>query len=129
MGLQCLQQPVRLPVRVWAGLAPFLDLQLVELVKAATGWDFSIDELLKIGERTVNLQRIFNLREGFSSAQDGLPKKLFKARKGGKTDGLSIPPEQVQQAIQSYYQMAGWDERGVPHNEKLEELGLSWAVG
>ena len=107
----------------------FSTSQLVELVKAATGWDFSIDELLEIGERTVNLQRVFNLREGFSVVDDGLPKKLFKPRKGGKTDGLSIPPEQLQNAIQTYYRMAGWDDHGVPHREKLEELGLSWAVG
>jgi aldehyde:ferredoxin oxidoreductase len=106
----------------------FSTSQLVDLIKASTGWDFSINELLQIGERTVNLQRVFNLREGLTSADDNLPKKLFKARKGGKTDGVVIPPEQIGEAIQAYYQMSGWNEKGVPSSEKLEELGLAWTT-
>lgn len=98
--------------------------QLVELVRAATGWDFTISELMRIGERTVNLQRVFNIREGFSSKDDTLPKKLFSPKKGGATDGVAIPPEQLAHAIKVYYQMAGWDEVGKPTAEKLQELGL-----
>ena len=101
--------------------------QLVELVKASTGWDFSISELLKMGERTVNLQRLFNIREGFTSLQDTLPKKLFEPLTGGSTDGVAIPPDQLSSAIQAYYRMAGWDENGVPTSSKLEELDIPWA--
>jgi len=100
--------------------------QFAELVRAATGWDFNLFELMKIGERTVNLQRAFNAREGFTKADDTLPKKLFKPRKGGPTDGVSIPPEQLDSALDMYYQMSGWDQEGRPTRIKLEELGIGW---
>jgi aldehyde:ferredoxin oxidoreductase len=100
--------------------------QLVELVRAATGWNFSLFELMKIGERTLNMQRAFNLREGFTRKDDVLPKKLFSPKKGGMTDGVAIPPDQFSQAIETYYCMAGWNEKGQPEPAKLEELGLGW---
>jgi aldehyde:ferredoxin oxidoreductase len=100
--------------------------QLVELVNAATGWDIDIDELLRIGERTVNMQRLFNLREGFSSTDDNLPNKLFAPRKGGPTDGVGIPPDQFNEAVKTYYHMAGWDEQGIPSLEKLADLDIAW---
>ena len=102
--------------------------QFAELVRAATGWDFNLFELMKIGERTVNLQRAFNAREGFTKTDDTLPKKLFKSRKGGPTDGISIPPEQLENALGKYYQMAGWDREGRPTSIKLEELGIGWVA-
>lgn len=101
--------------------------QLVELVNAATGWGIDVQELLQIGERTINLQRLFNLREGLTHQDDTLPKRLFTPRKGGATDGVMIPPEQLAQAIQTYYAIAGWDENGVPSQAKLDELGIGWA--
>jgi aldehyde:ferredoxin oxidoreductase len=102
--------------------------KLVELVQAATGWDFSITELLKLGERTVNLQRMFNDREGFTSKDDALPKKLFLPKKGGPTDQVAIPADQLSSALAMYYSMAGWDEAGKPSMTKLQELGIDWVI-
>ncbi|MFO8036830.1 MAG: aldehyde ferredoxin oxidoreductase family protein [Anaerolineales bacterium] len=102
--------------------------QFVDLIRAATGWNFSLFELLKIGERTVNLQRAFNAREGFKKADDQLPKKLFKPKKGGPTDGVSITKGQIETAITTYYQMAGWDREGRPTPAKLQELGIGWVA-
>jgi aldehyde:ferredoxin oxidoreductase len=100
--------------------------QLVELIRAATSWNFSLFELMKVGERTLNMQRAFNAREGFTSIDDALPKKLFQPRIGGPTDGVSIPLEQFTTALQIYYQMAGWDQDGRPTRAKLDELGIGW---
>lgn len=102
--------------------------QLVELIRAATGWDFTMFELMKIGERTVNMQRYFNKREGFTRKDDMLPKKLFTPRIGGPTDGVAISHEQLDGAIEEYYQMAGWDVEGQPVPAKLEELGIGWVA-
>ena len=102
--------------------------QFAELVRAATGWDFNLFELMKIGERTLNLQRAFNAREGFTKADDTLPKKLFKPRKGGPSDGVFVPPEQLDHALDMYYEMSGWDPEGRPTRLKLEELGIGWVA-
>lgn len=102
--------------------------KLVELVRAATGWDYSIHELLLLGERTVNLQRAFNYREGFTASDDALPKKLFLPKMGGPTDQVSIPKEQLTSALSTYYSMAGWDESGKPSQEKLIELSIDWVI-
>jgi aldehyde:ferredoxin oxidoreductase len=78
---------------------------------------------MKMGERTVNMQRAFNAREGFTAAHDILPTKLFGARVGGPTDGVAVPRGQLEAAIRTYYQMAGWDEDGRLTRAKLDELG------
>jgi aldehyde:ferredoxin oxidoreductase len=102
--------------------------QIATLVQAVTGWNMSLWELMKVGERTVNLQRAFNAREGFTSKEDTLPPKMFKPIVGGPTAGLVIKPEEFLQARAQYYRMAGWDEEGRPTRGKLEELGLEWVA-
>jgi aldehyde:ferredoxin oxidoreductase len=103
--------------------------QLVETVRAITGWEVSLDELMRLGERRLNMLRSFNAREGFDRSQDVLPKKLNKALTGGKSDGLLVTQEEIEQAKDWYYAMAGWDvATGSPTRAKLEELGLGWVA-
>ncbi len=105
--------------------------QLADTVRAVTGWDVSVDELLELGERRVNLLRAFNAREGIGKEQDTLPEKMFKkALKGGKSEGRKIDHAEWLAHRDLYYQMAGWDvETGNPTPEKLESLGLGWILG
>lgn len=101
--------------------------EAVELMRSVTGWeDFSLDELLQIGERRVNMMRLFNISEGLNSQQDTLPKKFFAPLRGtGPTAGVAIDPEELEQAKRIYYRQSGWDEEtGVPGKQKLTELGL-----
>jgi len=101
--------------------------EIVDYVKAVTGWQTSLFDLLKVGERHVNMARIFNLREGFTSREDTLPDRLFNPMEGGTLKGRKIDKEQFSKAIETYYQMMGWDpETGVPRKEKLAELDLDW---
>ena len=102
--------------------------QLVDMVRAVTGWDFSLWELMKTGERSLNMMREFNAREGFTSANDCLPAKLFEPLTGGPTDGVRIMKEDFEAARSTYYAMCGWDAEGRPTRAKLDELGLSWLV-
>ena len=58
---------------------------MVELVNAATGWRTTLWELMQVGERRVNMMRMFNAREGFSSKDDVLPERVFEPLRGGNT--------------------------------------------
>ena len=100
--------------------------QLVDAVHAVTGWDFSMWELMKVGERRLNLMRAFNAREGVGKEADTKPAKLLVALQGGPTDGVVVTDEELERAKALYYRMAGWDENGRPNRAKLEELGLGW---
>jgi aldehyde:ferredoxin oxidoreductase len=102
--------------------------QLVEVVRAITGWQTSLYELMQVGARRLNLMRAFNAREGFTRAQDILPKKGFLALKGGATDGVAVTEEEFLAAREQYYRLAGWDADGIPTPAKLGELGLDWVI-
>ncbi len=108
---------------------PYDPSQVNDLVQGATGWDTSVWELMKVGERALALTRIFNAREGFTAKDDYLPERLYKGVSSGPLKGKGIDKAAMQEAIQTYYKMAGWDpERAVPTPEKLQELDLGWAV-
>ena len=101
--------------------------QIVEAVQNITGWDVDLDELQLVGERRLNLLRAFNAREGIGRDADVMPKKMYKALKGGASDGIALNEEELEKAKDTYYAEAGWDvATGVPTREKLEELELDW---
>jgi aldehyde:ferredoxin oxidoreductase len=102
--------------------------QLVDLVQAVTGWNVSLWELMKVGERSVNMMRAFNAREGFTSKEDRLPPKLYKPLKGGPTDGVALTEEEIATAMPMYYAMSGWDAEGRPTRITLEELSIGWVA-
>ncbi|MGD2039315.1 MAG: aldehyde ferredoxin oxidoreductase family protein [Anaerolineae bacterium] len=102
--------------------------QLVTMTQAVTGWDVSLWELMKVGERRLNMMRAFNVREGWGREDDVLPAKLSQPKTGGASDGLSFDAADLEQAKDTYYGMCGWDEQGVPTRAKLEELSLDWVA-
>ena len=95
----------------------------IPCTSAATGVDYCLEDFLKIGERTWNLERLFNLKAGLTKADDTLPKRLLKeGHQAGPSAGVTV---QLDQMLSAYYQQRGWDEQGVPTTEKLTELGLA----
>ncbi len=100
--------------------------EAVDIVRAITGWDVTLEELLAVGERRLNLMRAFNAREGIGREADRLPDKLFdKPLEGGPTDGWQLDRRQYAEAIEEYYRQVGWDpETGYPTQWKLKEVGL-----
>jgi aldehyde:ferredoxin oxidoreductase len=113
------------------GLTMYGPEEAVELVKAVTGWEnFSMDELMTLGERRLNMLRVFNAREGLSRKDDKLPKKLFKPLSGtGPTTRVKLTPEELEQAQDLYYELSGWDKTaGNPTVETLDRLGLAWTI-
>jgi aldehyde:ferredoxin oxidoreductase len=103
---------------------------MADLMTAATGWDVTVDEIQTIGRRRLNLMRAYNAREGLTRDHDTLPKKLFtKPLSGGRTDGMTLDPDELETALTMYFEQAGWDvEAGVPRRATLEEDGLGWAA-
>ena len=102
--------------------------QLVDMVHAVTGWNVSLWELMKAGERSLNMMRAFNAREGFTSAEDKLPPKLFQPLTGCSSDNLAVTEAEMAAALPTYYAMCGWDAEGRPTRAKLEELGIAWVA-
>ena len=101
---------------------------MVELVRAATGWNTSLRELLLWGEKGVNLTRTFNVREGLGARDDVLPDRLHRPIESGAFEGTAIPRKDFAEAVKLYYGMRGWDEEGCPSVAKLHELDLGWVV-
>ncbi len=104
--------------------------EMAELASAVTGWPLTVADIQQIGERRLNLTRAFNAREGAGRERDTLPKRLFDVPlNGGVSDGLFIPREELEAALDDYYAMAGWDvDTGMPTEAKLAELGIGWAM-
>lgn len=101
--------------------------QIVESLRAATGWDTSMWDIMKMGERAVNLRRAVSVREGFSRKDDMLPGRFFDPLKGGILKGKTVDRNAFEKALDLYYEMMGWDKKtGVPTPGKLVELGLGW---
>jgi len=102
---------------------------VVNALRAVTGWDTSLWELGKVGERAKALARVFNSREGFTPADDRLPKRLHEAFTSGPLKDVRVDPALFARALRLYYQMEGWDpETGWPTFARLAELGIEWAA-
>jgi aldehyde:ferredoxin oxidoreductase len=108
----------------------FIQADQVQMaVQAATGWDLSIKDLLRIGERATNLARIFNIREGYSRQDDKLPERLFTPLENGPLTGVSISKTDFEQGLSDLYRAKGWDSvSAAPTPERLRELDIEWAI-
>ncbi|MFC1858131.1 aldehyde ferredoxin oxidoreductase family protein [Thermodesulfobacteriota bacterium] len=108
---------------------------MAELYSSLTGIEISPEELIRAGERGLNLQRALNVRDGFSREEDVFPEAWFKPLPAG--DGSAtlklmdyyknreLTREDAYKLLDDYYENRGWDiETGIPTQEKLRELGL-----
>lgn len=90
---------------------------------AITGLNWSIEQLMKVGERSFNLQRLINIRDGKGSEYDTMPKRVFEPATSGFRKG-KVPP--FDDLMNEYYELRGWDKgTGIPKKEKLIDLGIS----
>ncbi len=101
-------------------------LSLEEITNAysiVTGIELDKDKLLKAAERVINLERMYNVRMGFSRKDDTLPKRfLNETMSKGKSAGSTVDLEKL---LDNFYSVMGWNQNGIPKKEKLEELELS----
>ncbi|HSE94870.1 MAG TPA: aldehyde ferredoxin oxidoreductase family protein [Methylomirabilota bacterium] len=107
------------------GFGLFVNDVYAGLVSAVTGWDMDATELERVGERIVNLERLFNVREGVRRADDILPwKVMHEPIPDGPSAGMHCPPAELSEMLDAYYALRGWDSDGVPTPERLQTLGL-----
>jgi len=109
----------------------YYELQEVaaRLLKAAVGWDMQPREVLRIGERIINVERAFVVREGITRKDDTLPERFLKE---------PLPPEcgpsagsvvELEPMLDEYYEVRRWDKStGIPRRITLEELGLKYVA-
>ena len=109
---------------IFGNVAPQMQ---VDLVNAACGYDWTIAEMMKCGERGWNMKRAVNNRMGLTAANDKLPKALLEPLATGGTEGY-VPD--IRAMLAAYYSARGWDPTtGFPTKEKLLSLGLEDVAG
>ncbi|MBK9208385.1 MAG: hypothetical protein IPL71_08820 [Anaerolineales bacterium] len=95
----------------------------VDLINAACGLEWTLDDMMRSGERGWNIKRAINNRMGLTRANDKLPKALLEPHTEGGTMGF-VPD--MLAILETYYEARGWDkETGKPSKEKLLALGLA----
>jgi aldehyde:ferredoxin oxidoreductase len=107
----------------------FGPVETAEMVKAVTGWDVTIEELIQVGIRRINLMRTFNAREGLTRKDDTLPRKFFIPLGGsGPTAGIAVGKEEFENALDLYYQLHDWTPDGIPTPQALKTAKIEWAA-
>jgi aldehyde:ferredoxin oxidoreductase len=92
-----------------------------EMVSAGTGIELSGRDLLRLGERIYNLERLFNLREGFTAKDDTLPPRFFKPLPEGGSRNRVVHLDEM---LTEYYKLRGWDTEGRPTKDTLKKLDI-----
>ena len=96
--------------------------ELTNMLRTATGCDYDLDELMQAGERIWNMEKLFNMKAGFSRKDDTLPPRMLKEpMPAGPAAGMTVPLDEM---LSEYYRLRGWDDQGQPTGEKLAALGL-----
>ncbi len=99
------------------------DEYFARVLSAVTGVKYATGDMIKVGERVWNLERLYNNREGFTAKDDSLPRRLLtEAPIDGPSKGWV---SQLEPMLKEYYRTRGWDENGVPTKQKLADLGLA----
>jgi len=123
-------------VRMLLGMKPLLRfnswflLPHAEALRLATGFPIFTGSFLRLGERSYNLERLFNLREGLSAADDSLPKRLTQRpqpRRSGAANSSHVVP--LEKMLKQYYKVRGWNAAGVPKKRTLKRLKIEAEPG
>ena len=103
----------------------------ITLVNGATGLNYDSESISKFGQRVDTLARLFNIREGFSRADDTVPPKFWIPQTTGNAEGRKAFVDKVdfERSLDKYYELRGWNSDGVPTQETIDELDLSSLVG
>jgi aldehyde:ferredoxin oxidoreductase len=119
----CKSSGICLPL--YTGQIYFEDL--AKIMKLATGMKVTGEDMRRTGERIVNLQRAFNIREGLTRKDDRLPERFTKTpAPEGVAKGHVV---ELDKMLDEYYRLRGWDtETGLIPRKKLEELGLGYVA-
>lgn len=136
-----IKKPNNLLVRIANGMIPYLGgivglihnhnkilsinlkniMPFIYAIKLATGYKINISKFIEIGERGYNLERLINIRQGLEGSQDTLPKRLIKELQRSDDKDSKVKLEEM---LNKYYKIRGWDHKGKPNKKRLTKLGL-----
>lgn len=102
--------------------------EMQRILATITGWNYTEEDLLKIGERICNVERLIAIRDGISRKDDNLPPRLLE-ESTPELPGRSIGRENLDKMLGDYYRIRGWDEDGRPRKEKLAQLQIPELLG
>lgn len=104
--------------------------EIVDLVQAATGWDFDVAEFRKCGDRLQNMARAYCVREGLRRDQDILPQRLMlDPLPDGPAQGMLLDRATLEKMKDAYYELRGWDvATGIPTPARLRDLELEYLI-
>jgi aldehyde:ferredoxin oxidoreductase len=95
------------------------------LLRLVTGWDVTGDELRATSRRIVAAKKLFNVREGWTAAEDTLPERfLSEALPSGTSADARLPRERLHAMVRAYYAARGWDAEGRVPEAQVRDLGL-----
>lgn len=96
---------------------------IAEMLSLVTGYNYTPEQVVETAERIVTLTRLINVKMGVDRSKDQLPRKLYEpVELEGKE--YRLEREEVEKALDMYYELRGWDERGIPKEERLKELRI-----
>lgn len=105
------------------GLVP--NESMIPLIEYSTGWKMEMEEIEQIGERIYNLERYINTERGLTRQGDMLPYRVMNNPiPEGPSKGRYVPENELNNMLDEYYQLRGWDNNGIPKKEKLKELEI-----
>ena len=92
-----------------------------EAARQVTGLPLNTGSLIILGDRCFNMERLFNLREGLTAADDTLPKRLTETPQDPNDPNTVVPLDTM---LPTYYRVRGWSEQGVPTAKRLRKLRI-----
>jgi aldehyde:ferredoxin oxidoreductase len=96
------------------------------LLAATTAWDVSGTELRRTSRRIVTAKKLFNIREGWTAAEDTLPRRMLsEGLPAGIGPGASLPAERLREMVRAYYRERGWSTVGQVPAALLDDLDLA----
>ncbi len=107
------------------------DAEMAKVYELVTGIPATDESIKKRGAAILNLSKCFNIREGWTRADDHPPERFFKqAHTKGPAKGFTLDEKGFQTILSGYYEARGWDkETGIPTDETLKDLGLDFVIG
>jgi aldehyde:ferredoxin oxidoreductase len=103
---------------------PYEYHHMVDALNAAGGWNLKKEDIVQIGERIINLGRLYLLREGFTAKDDSLSARAFRRLDSGPIAGKSLTPLELREGLEQYYRKMGWSTNGVPETMTIDRLDL-----
>lgn len=108
---------------------PYDPNMTVDLVRAITGWNTSLLEIFKAGERGMAMARAFNTIQGLTAKDDTLPDRFFEPFVSGPLNGVAHDKKEFEASLQDLYEVLGWDPKsGAPTKAMCGDLGIDWVA-